>query len=86
MLKTIESIKPLGINGDYYRMIYEENDIDSPCSKCDLYNVCEELSDQKHSIYHMLCVEYGEEFKKETGKYPYFLKIKNYETKTIKKR
>ena len=75
MIKSIESIKPISINGEEYKLVYDDYEIDSPCSKCALYNICEELSDKEHGVYHMLCVYNGEEFKKKTGHYPYFIKI-----------
>ena len=79
MIKTLESIKPIEIDGEEYKLVYDDYEIDSPCSKCALYKICEELSDKINKIYYMICVEVGEEFKEKTGKYPYFIQIKNHE-------
>lgn len=77
MIKTLESIKPIKINGEQYKLVYDDYDIDSPCSKCALLNICEELSDSINN--YMICVECGKEFKEKTGKYPYFIQIKKHE-------
>lgn len=77
MIKTLESIKPIEIDGEQYKLVCDDYYVDSPCSKCALLRTCEELSDSINT--YMICVEVGKEFKEKTGKYPYFIKIKKHE-------